>query len=101
MPLGLVVEQHDVEVVAEAAGDRLDRGVATHPRAPQIGVVGQVEGDVVAARDEAVGELEHAPDSAEARQMGLDETKTHAPPRIRHEHHGTVSDARDVRGERA
>ncbi|MDQ1510890.1 MAG: hypothetical protein QOG50_2734, partial [Actinomycetota bacterium] len=38
--------------------------------------------------------LDHAPDAAEARQMGLDETKTHAPPRIRHTHHGTVPDAR-------
>ena len=42
----------------------------------------------MAARDEPIRELEHAPDSAEARQMRFDETETHAPPRIRHEGQG-------------
>ena len=51
---------------------------------PQLDVVGQVEGDVVAARDEAVRELDHAPDPAEALQMRLDETETQTPPRTRH-----------------
>ena len=77
MPLRLVVEQHDVELVAEARGEGLDGGVAPHPRAPEILVVGQVEGDVVAPADQPVRELDHAPDAAEALEMRLDEAEAH------------------------
>ena len=91
VPLRFVIEQHDVELVAEPGRERLHRRVALHPRAAELDAVGQVEGDVVPARDEPVRELDHAPDTAEALQMRLDETETQTPPRTRHEEQSTVA----------
>ena len=72
-----MVEEHNVELVAEARGEGPNGGVAPHPGAPEILVVGQVEGDVVAPADQPIGEFDHAPDAAEALEMGLHETEAH------------------------
>ena len=78
VPLRLVVEQHDVELVVEPGADRLHRGVTAHPRAEQLLVLRQVERHLVAACDEAVAELDHAADAAEPAQMRFDEAETHS-----------------------
>ena len=84
VPLRLVVEQHDVELVAEAGRIGLIAASQRIHVQRMLDAVGQVEGDLVTPRDEAVRELDHAPDPAEAAEMRLDETETQTPPRIRH-----------------
>src|SRR5207247_1141674 len=102
VPLRFVVEHDDVEPVAEPCRDRLHDGIALHPRAARLDAVGKVEGDRVPARDQAVRELDHAPDPAEALEMRLDEAETQTPPRIRHEERlcgavGTIATVRTPR----
>jgi len=80
VPLRLVVEQHDVEVVAEALGDRLHRRVTAHPHTTRLDTLREIEGHRVAARDQPVRELHHAPDATESLEMGLDEAETQTPP---------------------
>ena len=84
MPLALVVEQHDVELVFEAAGERLDRHVATHPGTSKIRVVRQVKRHRVMTRFEPIGELEHAANAAESTQVRLDESDSKPASHARH-----------------